>query len=427
MEHRRRLTGYERDDADKHPADRGFGANRPASSGAPIQVAVQHDPFHEDAPDDQIPYAQGKSDRFHLVHVFPTFGLGGVPIRISTILNSLGQRYRHTIIATDGCFDCRTRLDPSLEVAFTSVVTSRYSLPGTLRQLRRHLRSLRPDLLLTYNWGAIEWGLANGLLPICRHVHFESGFGPEEADRQMRRRVLFRRLALARSERLVVPSQTLVEIATRIWRIPRKKVLYVPNGVDCDRFAAPPAPDALPGLDRRPKELVVGTVAPLRAEKNLGRLMRAFAGIGDHLSMRLVIVGDGPERSRLEGLARELGSLDRILFAGHIEDVEEVLGHFDIFALSSDTEQMPNSLLQAMAAGLPVVATDVGDVARNLSPENRRFVVARDDEAAFGAALTELLSDGGLRKHLGRCNRMHVRSHYGLDRMVQAYEKIFDL
>ncbi len=143
--------------------------------------------------------------------------------------------------------------------------------------------------------------------------------------------------------------------------------------------------------------------------------------------MRLVIVGDGPERASLEELARELGSLDRIFFAGHIEDVEEVLGHFDIFALSSDTEQMPNSLLQAMAAGLPVVATDMGDVARTLSPENRRFVVARDDEAAFGAALTVLLSDGGLRGYLGRCNRMHVRSHYGLDRMVQAYEKIFDL
>ncbi len=427
MEHRRHLTGYERDDADKHLADRGFGADGPASSGAPIQVAVQHDPSHKDAPDNRFPCAEGRSDRFHLVHVFPTFGLGGVQLRISTVLNRLGQRYRHTIVATDGCFDSRTRLDPSLEVAFTSVVTSCNSLPTTLRQLRRHLRSLRPDLLLTYNWGAVEWGLANGLLPICRHVHFESGFGPEEADRQMMRRVLFRRLALARSERLVVPSQTLVEIATKIWRIPREKVLYVPNGVDCDRFAARPGPDALPGFKPNPNELVIGTVAPLRAEKNLDRLMRAFAGVRGHPSIRLVIVGDGPERSRLVELARELETVDRVLLAGHIENVEEVLGLFDIFALSSDTEQMPNSLLQAMAAGLPVVATDVGDVARILSPENRRFVVARDNGAAFGSALTTLLSDGSLRGYLGRRNRMHVRSHYGFDRMVQAYEKIFDL
>ncbi len=368
-----------------------------------------------------------QDERAHLVHVFPTFGLGGVPIRISTILNRLGRRYRHTIVATDGCFDSRSRLDPSLEVVFETMATSRYGLPSTLRQIRQRLRMWQPDLLLTYNWGAVEWAFANNFLPICRHIHFESGFGPEEADRQMRRRVLFRRLALARSECLVVPSQTLVEIATTIWRIPRQKVHYIPNGVDYAKFSGPPAPDALPDLNRRPEDLVVGTVAPLRAEKNLGRLIRAFSGIRDHLSMRLVIVGDGPERAGLEELARELGDLDRILFAGHIEDVEEVLGHFDIFALSSDTEQMPNSLLQAMAAGLPVVATDVGDVAHNLSPENRRFVVAKDDEVAFGAALLALLSDGNLRKYLGHRNRMHVQSNYGLDRMVKAYDQIFDL
>ena len=113
----------------------------------------------------------------HLVHVFPSFGLGGVPIRIATVINKLGRHYRHTVIALDGCLDSQTRIDPSVDVTFKSSKSSRYVLLGTLWQSRRVLRSLEPDLLLTYNWGAIEWGLANAIKPVCRHIHFESGFG----------------------------------------------------------------------------------------------------------------------------------------------------------------------------------------------------------------------------------------------------------
>ena len=174
----------------------------------------------------------------------------------------------------------------------------------------------QPDLLLTYNWGAVEWALANSFSPICRHIHFESGFGPEEADRQLRRRVVFRRLALANSECVVVPSQTLVQIATKIWRIPTDKVLYVPNGVDCDKFVMPSSVENLPGFRRKPTELVIGTVAPLRAEKNLGRLLRAFATIDVTRPIRLVIVGDGPERESLLELRDRHALGDCVSFEG---------------------------------------------------------------------------------------------------------------
>jgi glycosyltransferase involved in cell wall biosynthesis len=390
------------------------------------KLAVRETVTHMPTQDHQAPATKRTPEKLHLVHVFPSFGLGGVPIRIATIINHLGPRYRHTIIATDGCFDSQTRLDPSLDVSFKTVKSSRYGLLSTFRQARRTLRSLRPDLLLTYNWGAVEWGLANAIFPLCRHIHFESGFGIEESEGQLRRRVLFRRLALARADHLVVPSQTLVEIASKIWRIANKKLLYIPNGVDCRRFAAPPKPDALPGFERRPGELVIGTVAPLRAEKNLGRLIRAFAELEDKSFARLVIVGDGSERRRLEDLARELGIAEQTHFAGSVEDVGSVLGHFDIFALSSDTEQMPNSILQAMAAGLPVVATDVGDVAHILAPANRRFVVTRDNVTQFSDALIELLADKCLRDKVGSRNKAHVRAHYDLNQMVQAYRQIFD-
>ena len=101
------------------------------------------------------------------------------------------------------------------------------------------------------------------------------------------------------------------------------------------------------GFARRPDELVIGTVAPLRPEKNIGRLLRTFATLDTSITARLVVAGDGIERRRLEGLAEELGITDRVVFTGQITP-ETVLATFDIFALSSDTEQMPNALLEAL-------------------------------------------------------------------------------
>ena len=98
----------------------------------------------------------------------------------------------------------------------------------------------------------------------------------------------------------------------------------------------------------------------------------------------------------------------------------------DIFAMSSDTEQMPNALLQAMAAGLPVASVDVGDVRRMLPPENRAFVVPRDDEEGLRRALDALAASGGLRRRLGLANRAHVRAAYSIETMFAAYRDAFD-
>lgn len=370
-------------------------------------------------------HAAGAPHPSHLLHVFPSFGLGGVPIRIATVINHFGARFRHTIVALDGCLDCRTRLDPAVAVALEGASYGRHGLIGTMSRIRGRLRALGPDLLLTYNWGSIEWALTNRLFPTCPHVHLESGFGPEEADGQLRRRAWFRRIALARTGLVVVPSQTLVDIATQVWRLDAATVRRIPNGVDCERFAAAPDPAALPGFDTAPGQVIVGTVAPLRREKNLDRLLHAFDRAARDLPARLLILGDGAERPRLEALAAELDLADRVVFAGHVEAVERVIGLIDVFAMSSDTEQMPNSLLQAMAAGLPVAATDVGDVKRMVAAENGPYIVPRDHDAALGDALRTLLCDADARSRLGRANRERARRDFSQERMFRAYESVF--
>jgi glycosyltransferase involved in cell wall biosynthesis len=358
-----------------------------------------------------------------LLHVFPSFGIGGVPIRIAGILNHFGRGFRHGIVALDGDEACRRRLSPGLAVTMHKVAAEKGHPFGTLKRYRAALATIRPDLLLTYNWGAIEWGMANWLLPICPHVHLESGFGPEEAHRQARRRVLARRLVLKRCKALVVPSLELVRLAREVWRVDPAIVRHIPNGVDCARFAAPAA-GVSPGFVKRPGEKIVGTVAPLRPEKNLKRLIDAFAAARTSGPARLVIVGDGFERKALEGRARERGIAERVVFTGNMEAPENVLAAFDIFALSSDTEQMPNSLLQAMAAGRAVAAVDVGDVKHLVAPGNRDFVVPADTPA-LTRAIETLLADDRRRADLGEDNRAHVRARYDQRRMFAAYGELF--
>jgi glycosyltransferase involved in cell wall biosynthesis len=352
----------------------------------------------------------------------PSFGIGGVPLRMVRIINHFGCRLRHSVISLDNDFAAAEGLAGNLELSLLSIAATRRGLAATLAANARALRRLRPDLLVTYNWGAIEWAMANRLLPIARHLHIEAGFGQEEADRQIRRRVLFRRWALARAT-VVVPSRKLEELAHAVWKLPAERILFIPNGVDIDRFADP-IRDAIPGFVRDQGEVVVGTVAPLRPEKNIGRLVRAFADLAIVDRLRLVIAGDGVERGALTRLAGELGIGERVMFTGRVAP-EAVLGTFDVFALSSDTEQMPNALLEAMAAARAVAAVDVGDVKTILSPKNRAFVVPRDDRAAFSAALAALIADPANRAELGRRNRERVGAAFSQRQMFTAYAQIF--
>ena len=339
------------------------------------------------------------------------------------VMNHLGTRFRHTVIALDNNFEAACGFAADLEVELSPVRVLKQGPINTMLDSVRILRRICPDLLITYNWGAIEWAMTNRLWPGYRHIHIEAGFSQREADSQIPRRVLFRRWALARCALVVVPSRLLEDLARRVWRLPVERVRYVPNGVDVARFSSS-APDVSVGFARRPDELVIGTVAPLRPEKNIGRLLRTFATLDTSITARLVVAGDGIERRRLEGLAEELGITDRVVFTGQITP-ETVLATFDIFALSSDTEQMPNALLEAMAASRAVAAVDVGDVKSIVCDDNRDFVVPRDDSSAFAAALATLLRDPEKRRTLGLKNRKRVVAMFSQEQMFAAYSEIF--
>jgi len=355
-----------------------------------------------------------------ILHAHSTFSLGGKEARAVRLMNAWGDVAEHVVLSATDQFGARDGIDPSVKVAFPADAPSLSGKPSPARyrRLSRYIRQF--DLVLSYNWGAMDVVGARRLFGGPPLIHAEDGFNEDEGTRRNRKRNLFRRLMLPGAHRVVVPSQTLEQIAVEEWG-QSGRLVCIPNGIPVQRFGTPSV--AIPGLERKPGELVIGTVAGLRPVKNLPRLVRVAAAVkAAGINLRLVIVGEGPEREAILSEARSLRLVERVHFPGFLADPAAWIRHFDIFALSSDSEQFPISLIEAMAAGLPCVSTDVGDVADMVAPENR-FAIG--DEEVMVAALRRLLSDPETRRSVGEANRRKARQEYDEGVMISRYARLY--
>jgi glycosyltransferase involved in cell wall biosynthesis len=361
-----------------------------------------------------------------LLHVFPTFAIGGMQTQFATVANALGAAFHHAIVALDGRTQCRAKLDPGTPHEFLAPPPGGASGLAAAPAIARFLHAQAPAALATYNWGAIEWCFVNRLAGVAPGIHAEHGFGPDEADRLLMRRNLFRRLALSGDTILVVPSQALKQVAHSHWGVGETALRLIPNGIDIAAMERR-ARRAQAGFSRDASEIVIGAVAPLVAVKNHTRLLRVFAAAaeGDR-RWRLVLVGDGPERPGLEAAARRLGIAARTSFVGSLDDPAAAIAAIDVLATTSHTEQMPYCVLEAMALAKPVVAGAVGDIATMVAAENRPFVRPRADEAGLVHALRCLGGDAALRACIGEANRDRCAAAYGEDRMRDAFGSLYD-
>lgn len=357
------------------------------------------------------------SVRPHIVHVFPGFGVGGSQVRLAAIVRGLGDEFSHTIISLSGCLDAAPLLDRGADVTFAPPLEAARGPLARLALYRRRLAELKPDLLVTYNWGSMDFVLAN-FGRSTPHLHVEDGFGPEESKGQFRRRIWIRRLLLARSQ-LAAPSATLQQIATRIWKLNARRVHWIPNGI-AERDTWSTSIESL-DLDLPAGLPIVAWVGALRAEKNPLKLLRAYAPVKDKAV--LLIVGDGPERASIEAEI-ERGAYANVRLLGYRKDARDVVMQSDILALSSDTEQMPLAVLEAMDAGLCVVSTAVGDVRGMVAPINAPFVTS--SEAELAAAMTRLVGDAKLRRSIGEDNQVRCREVYSLDKMIAGWRTLFE-
>ncbi|HZF44246.1 MAG TPA: glycosyltransferase [Sphingomonadaceae bacterium] len=361
-----------------------------------------------------------------ILHFHSTFAPGGKELRAARLMNAWGPRATHTVVSgMPGELGAQAAVDVQIKLHFPLDAPPLTGKPALARYEALARFMIGHDLVLTYNWGAMDAVLARRMhAKDCPPlIHHEDGFNEDEAGGLKRERGWFRRLALPGAHRLVVPSALLEGIALKSWKQPRARVQRIANGIDVARFARPPKRGALPGFSPRKGALIVGTIAGLRRVKNLPRLVEAFATLPP--TAGLAIVGDGPERPAIREAAARHGVVDRVHVAGFVPNPATYVGLFDIFALSSDSEQAPISVIEAMAAGLPVAAPAVGDIANMVAPENRRFIVAPGDTAALGEALRTLAADPVLRKTVGEANRARARAEFEEREMIAAYAALY--
>lgn len=375
----------------------------------------------------QPDHASARPDAPSVLHVFPTFVPAGRETRAAVLMNSFGTRWRHTIVALDGRLDALSLVEARDAVRAEAAPAAKSGF-AAFRQWRALYSRLRPDLVLTYNWGAFDALLAARSMGLPL-VHHEDGFNSDEAARQFARRVWARRVLL-RGAQLVVPSRRLLGIALDDWRLAPSRVHHIDNGVDLARYAPRDGAGALRERLGIPRDaLVVGWLGHLRPVKNPRRFLSAMARVAPEHKSWALVVGDGEERAACEALVARTHTLQgRVVFAGQQADPREHLRAMDAFCISSDSEQMPLALVEAMASALPAACTDVGDVRAMLCEEQGPHIVPiAEHETAWplAEALDALLSDPALRERLGARNRARALSSYDRAAMAAAHEAVW--
>lgn len=364
----------------------------------------------------------------HVLHVHSTFAPGGKELRCVQLINAFGTRLRHAIVSAEpNAMGAAQHLSGKAKVSYPQDFPSLHGKPWPGR-LHKLAQAMKPyDLVLTYNWGAMDAVMAHtlfkdalGLPPL---IHHEDGFNEDEQVKLKTSRNIYRKLALGKANGLVVPSETLEQIALEVWEQPMGRVRLIPNGIKTRAFARKPKPDALRGVIKHEGERWVGTLAGLRPVKDLPALVRAFAVLPE--PWQLVIVGEGPESDAIRAEADRLGIGHRLHMPGFASDPARFVGLFDIFALSSRSEQFPISVVEAMAAGVPVAAPAVGDIAHMVSEENQPLIARAGDEAALSQSLTVLASDAKLCMAVGGANKARAETLYDEKTMIASYRRLY--
>ncbi|SCZ65906.1 glycosyltransferase [Thiohalomonas denitrificans] len=302
---------------------------------------------------------------------------------------------------------CRSRLDLSV-----------------LKQLAHLVRDDGVDIVHAHGYREdIHAALAIVGTPLVATNHLW-----KRSNRTLRLYAWLDRQALRRFDRIVAVSRPILEEMNTLG-LPAHKLVHIANGVDADRFAAPtPEREASrTRLGLGPESQIIGMVSSLTAEKGHRFALEALARLRERFARtRLVVVGDGPELPALQALAEDLGIADRVHFAGRRDDIPALLPALDLFLLPSLTEGLPMAMLEAMAAGIPVIASRVGDVGSVIEEGRSGITVPPGDVAALSAAMEALLASPQTLRNTGNAGRARVREGFSSAAMAQSYCELYD-
>ncbi|THF61631.1 TIGR03088 family PEP-CTERM/XrtA system glycosyltransferase [Pseudothauera rhizosphaerae] len=367
-----------------------------------------------------------------VMHVVFRFGVGGLENGVVNLINRMPpDRFRHAVVALTECEPAFSARITRPDVGFVSLHKPAGHGVRLYPQLYRLFREQRPAVVHTRNLAALEAAVPARAAGVPVRIHGEHGWDVSDPQGLRRKFQFIRRLYSPFVGRYVALSgQIEAYLADRVG-IGAHRIERICNGVDTLRFRPAAAGEtALPDCPfREPGLIRVGTVGRLQAVKDQLNLVRAFAlacregGTAD--ALRLVIVGDGPLRGAVEDEIRAAGLADRVWLAGERSDVPEAMRALDVFVLPSRAEGISNTILEAMASGLPVVATDVGGNGELVVADETGRLVPPAAPDALARELCAYARNAALRHAHGVAGRRRVEAEFSLDGMVARYAEMY--
>lgn len=369
-----------------------------------------------------------------IAHVVHGLRVGGMENGLVNLINRTPpERYRHAVICLTG-FDRFARRIRVPDVGLYQLHKREGKDPRTYLLLWRLLRRLRPDLVHTRNLAALEGQLPAALAGVPRRVHGEHGWDMGDLDGSNRRYRLLRRAYRPLVHAYIPLSADLETYLRQGVGVPARRITRICNGVDVQRYR----PDHGAEAARLRAEcgwsadtVVIGWVGRMEAVKNPLGLVRAFAGlVAQHPQWRdrlgLVLAGDGALSGQVRAAVAAAGLGDRVWLAGSRDDVAALLRGLDVFALPSLAEGISNTVLEALASGLPVVATRVGGNPELVAPGETGALVPPDDPEALARVLAAYVGHPERRLGEGRAARQRAVEAFSIDAMVGRYLAVYD-
>lgn len=368
-----------------------------------------------------------------VAHVVYRFAVGGLENGLVNLINHMPRdRYRHAVVCLSDFTDFRKRLHDE-----TVQVLALHKREGkdfaVYRRLWKLLRGLKPAIVHTRNLATLDCVIPAWIAGVPHRIHGEHGWDVYDLHGQSRKYRWIRRACQPFVQRYVSVSQDLQRWLREDVGLPGAKLGQIYNGVDAARFR--PREGGQEGFPRpgflAPDSIVVGHVGRMEPVKDPLNLVRAFALLPEAAPqvcerLRLVMVGDGPLRAQALGILESSGLAKQAWLPGSRDDVPELLRCFDVFALPSLNEGISNTILEAMASGLPVVATEVGGNPELVLQGETGLLVPPADPPALARALATYASGEEARTRHGEAARRRVLERFALEVMVRHYVKLYD-
>jgi len=367
-----------------------------------------------------------------IAHVVHGFSVGGLENGLVNLLNRMpAQRWRHAIVSltrVSGRFAARVE---RADVQFIELDKRPGHLVRDYPRLYRLFHQLRPAVVHTRNLGALEAAVPAWAAGVPVRIHGEHGWNREDPDGRRRRYRYVRRLYRPFVHRYVALSRHLAEYLERQVGVQASRISQIYNGVDTERFRPAETRKPIAGCPfDDPADFVVGWIGRMDPVKDLPTLLHAFSRgrqrAGASARLRLALVGDGPARSSVEQLVEALRLRDQVWLAGERADIADVMQGLDCFALPSLGEGISNTLLEAMASRLPIVATRVGGNGELIESGMTGMLVPPGDVQALTEALVAHFADRARARRQAKAARRVAESRFSLERMVSDYCNLYE-